>query len=62
MSVARSLFYGAANVLHPRMLWLMLWPMLAALAFWGIIALFVWTSLALRVAQWLQQGVNYALA
>ena len=62
MSVARSLFYGAANVLHPRMLWLMLWPMLAALAFWGLIALFVWTSLALRIAQWLQQGLDYALA
>jgi CysZ protein len=62
MSVARSLFYGAANVLHPRMLWLMLWPMLVALAFWGVIALFVWTSLALRVAQWLQQGLDYALA
>ena len=26
MSVARSLLYAAANVLHPRMLWLMLWP------------------------------------
>ena len=62
MSVARSLLYGAANVLHPRMLWLMLWPMLVALGFWGLAALFLWTRLALRIAQWLQQGLDYALA
>jgi len=62
MSVARSLLYGAANVLHPRMLWLMLWPMLVAVGFWGLIALFLWTHLALRIAQWLQQGLDYALA
>jgi hypothetical protein len=62
MSIARSLLYGAGNVLHPRMLWLMLWPMLVALGFWGLIALFLWTSLAVRIAQWLQQGLDYALA
>jgi CysZ protein len=62
MSIARSLFYGAANVLHPRMLWLMLWPMLVALGLWGILALFLWTQLALVIAQWLQQGLDYALA
>jgi hypothetical protein len=62
MSVARSLLYGAANVLHPRMLWLMLWPMLVALGFWGLIALFLWTRLALRISLWLQQGLDYALA
>ena len=62
MSVARSLLYAAANVLHPRMLWLMLWPMLVALALWGSLALFLWGRLALRLALWLQQGVDYALA
>ena len=62
MSVARSLLYGAANVLHPRMLWLMLWPMLVAVGFWGLIALFLWTRLAVRVAVYLQQGLDYALA
>jgi CysZ protein len=62
MSVARSLLYAAANVLHPRMLWLMLWPMLIALAIWGSVALALWAHLALRVAQWLQQGLDYALA
>jgi len=62
MSVARSLLYAAANVLHPRMLRLMLWPMLLALGLWGSIALVLWTRLALRIAVWLQQGLDYALA
>lgn len=62
MSALRSLLYGAANVLHPRMLWLMLWPMLVALALWGSAAIFLWASLALRIAAWLQRGLEYALA
>ena len=62
MSVTRSLFFGAANVLHPRMLWLMLWPMLVAVGFWGLVGLFLWTRLAVRISLWLQQGLDYALA
>jgi CysZ protein len=62
MSVARSLVYAMANVLHPRMLWLMLWPMLVALALWGTVAVFVWGRLALRLAAWLERGLDFALA
>jgi CysZ protein len=62
MSVARSLLYAAANVLHPRMLWLMLWPMLVALALWGTAALLLWARLALRLAAWLERGLAWALA
>ncbi len=62
MTVARSLLYAAANVLHPRMLWLMLWPMLVALVLWGGTALFLWGQLAVRLAGWLQQGLDWALA
>ena len=62
MSIARSLLYGAANVFHPRMLWLMLWPMLVALAIWGGAALVLWGSLALRIADWLRRGLDYALS
>jgi hypothetical protein len=40
----------------------MLWPMLVALALRGSVALVLWARLALRVAQWLQQGLDYALA
>jgi hypothetical protein len=39
MSVVGALFYGLANLLHPRMLWLMVWPMLVSLALWGALAL-----------------------
>ena len=49
MSVTRSLLYAAANVLHPRMLWLMLWPMLGALAFWGSLAVVLWSRLVVRI-------------
>jgi hypothetical protein len=49
MSIAGSLLYGFANLLHPRMLWLMLWPMLVSLAVWGAVALALWA----RVAVWL---------
>ena len=62
MSVARSLLYGAANVLHPRMLWLMLWPMLVALAIWGTAAVFLWVRTALAVAAWLERGLAWALS
>ena len=50
MNVAGALLYGFANLFHPRMLWLMLWPMLVALAIWGTAALFLWTKLALWLA------------
>jgi hypothetical protein len=49
MSIARSLLYGLANLLHPRMLWLMVWPMLVSLAVWGAVAVALW----LRTAIWL---------
>ena len=62
MSVARSLVYAVAHVLHPRMLWLMLWPMLVALALWGSVALVMWGALAVRLAEWLRQALDYALA
>jgi hypothetical protein len=62
MSIARSLLYGAGHVFHPRMLWLMIWPMLVALALWGGAAIVLWGKLAVRIAQWLRLGLDYALA
>jgi CysZ protein len=63
MSIAGSLLYGAANLLHPRMLWLMLWPMLVSLALWGAAALALWTRLALWLAgilkQWLESAIFF---
>ena len=62
MSVPGSLFYAAANILYPRMLWLMFWPMLVALAIWGTLAAALWARLAMRIAAWLQQWAESALS
>jgi CysZ protein len=49
ISLARSIFYGLANLLHPRMLWLMAWPVVVALLLWGSVAFAFWV----RTAVWL---------
>jgi hypothetical protein len=56
--VLTSLGYAAVNLLHPRMLWLMAWPMLAASAVWGLLAAFLWTRTALRIAELIQSGLE----
>lgn len=56
--VARSLFYAFANMFHPRMLWLMVWPMLIALVVWGVAAFFLWMRTAVRLAEHLRQWVD----
>jgi CysZ protein len=55
MNVAGAVLYGLANLFHPRMLWLMVWPMLVALAIWGTTALVMWTRLALWLAELFNQ-------
>lgn len=58
--LVRSLLFALGNLLHPRMLWLMLWPLLIALALWGTLALVFWAQLALWLAgvinEWLTTG------
>ena len=61
MNVLGALGYGLVNLFHPRMLWLMAWPMLVALAIWGTAALFLWTRLALWLAGVLKPWVEPAL-
>jgi hypothetical protein len=59
--IARSLLFALGNLLHPRMLWLMLWPVLIALALWGTLAIVFWAQLAAWLAglinQWLTTGI-----
>jgi CysZ protein len=55
VSIARSLLYGFGNLLHPRMLWLMLWPMLVSLLVWGTVAIVLWVRTAVWLAGVLQQ-------
>lgn len=63
MSVVGALLYGLANLLHPRMLWLMVWPMLVSLALWGAIALAFWPRLAAALAglfrRWLEPAAGF---
>jgi CysZ protein len=58
--IARALAFAFGNLLHPRMLWLMLWPVLVALALWGTVVLVFWVELAAWLAgvihDWLTTG------
>lgn len=51
-----ALLKGFASLLHPRMLWLMVWPILVALAIWVALAALYWGQAAawidLRLHQW----------
>jgi len=64
MNIFGSLAYAAANLLHPRMLWLMLWPMLVAVGAWGLVALALWMRaafwLAMQFRQWLDTAAAFA--
>jgi CysZ protein len=63
MSVVGALLYGLANLLHPRMLWLMVWPMLVSLALWGAVAIAFWSRLAAALAglfqRWLEPAAGF---
>ncbi len=58
--IFRSLMFALANIFHPRMLWLMVWPVLIALAIWGSVAIVFWTQLALWLAAHLKQWMESA--
>jgi hypothetical protein len=57
-TVLGALGYAAANLFHPRILWLMVWPMLVAVGFWGIAALFLWVRTAVWIAGLIQRGLD----
>jgi CysZ protein len=63
MSVVGALLYGLAHLLHPRMLWLMVWPMLVALTAWGAVAFTFWERLAAALAGlfrgWLEPAAGF---
>ena len=62
MSAAGSLFYALLNMLHPRMLWLMIWPVLAALALWSAAAFFLLGWIVARLAGRIEQLLRDSLA
>jgi CysZ protein len=60
MSTGGSLLYGFVNLLHPRMLWLMVWPMLVSLALWGTVAIVLWVRAAVWLGGLLRQWLESA--
>lgn len=59
-SITHSIGFALANLLHPRMLWLMIWPLVIALGLWGTLAIVFWAQLALAFAEWMQSGLAHA--
>jgi len=58
--IAASLAFALRNLLHPRMLWLMLWPVLVAVGIWGTALFFIWAQLVLWLAEKLRVWISYA--
>lgn len=58
--IGGSLLFALANLFHPRMLWLMLWPVLVAVGLWGTVALMFWGQAVLWLAGILKQWVQSA--
>ncbi|MGH8709208.1 MAG: EI24 domain-containing protein [Burkholderiales bacterium] len=59
-SIPNSLLYALANILHPRMIWLMIWPLVIAIGLWGTLAIVFWAQIALALAEWMQSGLAQA--
>jgi hypothetical protein len=55
MSVPGALLQALAHLLHPRMLWLMLWPVIVALVLWSTVAFFLLGWIIARLAARLDQ-------
>ena len=58
--VGPSILFAFANLFHPRMLWMMLWPVLAAAAFWCAVVIVFWIDITLRFAGLLQSWITAA--
>lgn len=58
--IAASLLFAFGNLLHPRILWLMVWPALVALSVWGVVALVFWTQFVLWLSGVLRAWIEHA--
>jgi hypothetical protein len=58
--IGAALLFALANLAHPRILWLMLWPVLVALTLWGAGALIFWGQLVLWLSDALRRWVQTA--
>ncbi len=58
--IGAALLFALVNLVHPRMLWLMVWPVLVAVLVWGTVAIVFWTQLVMRLAAALKQWIEAA--
>ena len=58
VSIGKSLFLAVISLFSPRMLWLMVWPVLVSLILWGAAALAFWTTAAAAIATQLSRLVQ----
>ena len=50
ISIGKSLFLAVVSLFNRRMLWLMIWPVLVSLVFWGAAGMALWVKTAAWVA------------
>jgi CysZ protein len=62
VSIGKSLFLAVLSLFSPRMLWLMVWPVLVSLILWGAAALAFWTNAAAAIATQLGRLVQPLVA
>ena len=55
-----AFLFALASLAHPRILWLMLWPVLLAVALWGGVALIFWGTLVVWLGDTLKRWVQTA--
>lgn len=58
--IGSSISFALGNLLHPRMLWLMLWPVLIAAGIWGAAAIWSWAGLVAWLAGILRHWIETA--
>jgi len=60
--IIAALFKAFASLLHPKMLWLMVWPVIAALVIWVTLGVLYWSEAAQWIAAQLHQWPPYEWA
>src|SRR5438067_6826011 len=57
--ILKALVRAFTSLMHPRMLWLMVWPLVIALAVWLTLAFVYWNEVAGWVQMELQRSPAY---
>jgi len=60
--IIAALLKALTSLLHPKMLWLMVWPVIVALVIWVTLAVFYWGEAAQWIAAQLHQWPPYEWA